>query len=60
MIKNFYNNLINLFNNPYSLKDLSEIKDYYEKNNLKNHANIFNQIIENNKIETNSSNTISR
>jgi hypothetical protein len=60
MIKNFYNNLINLFNNPFSLKDLSEIRDYYEKKNLKNHANIFNQIIiENNKVENNSSNIIS-
>ena len=60
MIKNFYNNLINLFNNPFSLKDLSEIRDYYEKNNLKNHANIFSQIIiENNKVENNRSNIIS-
>jgi len=60
MTKNFYNNLINLFNNPFSLKDLSEIRDYYEKNNLKNHANIFNQIIiENNKVENNRSNIIS-
>ena len=60
MIKNFYNNLINLFNNPFSLKDLSEIRDYYEKNNLKNHANIFNQIIiDNNKVENNRSNIIS-
>lgn len=60
MIKNFYNNLINVFNNPFSLKDLSEIRDYYEKNNLKNHANIFNQIIvENNKVENNRSNIIS-
>ena len=59
MIKNFYNNLINLFNNPFSLKDLSEIRDYYEKNNLKNHANIFNQIIvENNKVENNCINII--
>ncbi len=59
MIKNFYNNLINLFNNPFSLKDLSEIRDYYEKNNLKNHANIFNQIIvENNKVENNCGNII--
>lgn len=59
MIKNFYNNLINLFNNPFSLKDLSEIRDYYEENNLKNHANIFNQIIvENNKVENNCGNII--
>lgn len=58
MINNFYNNLINLFNNPFSLKDLSEIKDYYEKNNLKKHADVFNKIIENNKIENNSSNIV--
>lgn len=60
MIDKFYNNLINFFNNPFSLKDLSDIKNYYEKNNLKNHADIFDKIIaENKKIESNSSNIIS-
>lgn len=60
MIDKFYNNLINFFNNPFSLKDLSDIKYYYEKNNLKTHADIFDKIIaENKKIESNSSNIIS-
>jgi len=59
MIEKFYESFFNLFNNPNSLKDLIEIKNYYEKNKLNAHADVFKDIIENAKIENNSSNFIS-
>jgi len=59
MIEKFYNNLLSFFNNPNSLKDLIEIKKYYDKNNLKEHSKIFEEIIKNVEHENNSSNFIS-
>lgn len=60
MINKFYDSFLNFFNNPNSLKDLIEIKNYYDKNNLTKQSKIFEDIIENVKFENNSSNFISR
>jgi hypothetical protein len=60
MINKFYDNFLNFFNNPNSLKDLIEIKNYYDKNNLTKQSKVFEDIIENVKFENNSSNFISR
>lgn len=59
MINKFYDNFLNFFNNPNSLKDLIEIKNYYNKNNLNKQSTVFDDIINNIKNENNSSNIIS-
>jgi hypothetical protein len=58
MIDKFYENFLNLFNNPNSLKDLNEIKNYYNKNKFIKQSKVFENIIENVKLENYSSNTI--
>ena len=59
MLDDFYNNFLNFFYNPKSLKEINEIKNYYKNKKLLNKEEVFKEIENANKVESINNNFVS-
>ena len=59
MLDDFYNNFLNFFYNPKSLKEITEIKNYYKNKKLLNKEEVFKEIENANKVESINNNFVS-